>query len=390
MPKIALLMRGERNYERELLSGIADYANLHGPWQFFRNVSYLPDEQLEPDRLIKSWQPDALIVRESSPHIYDQILRAKLPVVYSPTTEVRDDLQNIVVNDLEVGRLAAQHLYENGFRDFAYCGVSDLFFWSRLRRRGFCEQINDYGHDVHCFESDTGEEYLSWHPRYPELKDWLHRLPAHTGLMACTDDFSLLVQEACIAIGRSIPDDIGLIGVGDDASVCELATTPLSSVALNIRHAGYRAAQHLAYALNQTSAPRPPTEPSTILIEPTHVVARRSTDPTDTQDAEVAKALTFITEQVNQPIDVSDVVAQVSLSRRALYDRFQAATGQAISTYIRQRRLEHFSRLLLETNLTIGEIAYSMGYESDTNVSRLFKKHHGMTPLAYRRKHTVK
>jgi len=387
--KIALLIQGSRNYERELLSGIAEYGNLHGPWRFLRNVSYLPDDRVSPEVLLRTWNPDAMIVREHSPRYYDQILNSKIPIVYSPTTEPRRELTNIVVDDLEVGRKAAEHLYEVGMRDFAFCGVSDLFFWSRLRKQGFCEQVESFGHQVHVFESPTGDEFLSWHQDSVKLRHWLDELPVHTGLMACTDDFALLAQEACLAIGRSIPDDIAIIGVGNDVSVCELATTPISSVSLNIKRAGYDAANYLAGCLRKNTAKRRAT-PANITIEPMGVVARRSTDPTETRDNEIAKAISFITEHINQPIEVSDVVAIVSLSRRALYDRFRAATGKAISSYIRQRRLEHFSKLLLETNLTIAEIAYSMGYDSDANMARLFKKHYGITPLGYRRKHGTK
>lgn len=386
MPRIALLMHGARHYERELLSGIAQYANLHSPWQFFRNVAYLPEEQVAPEVLIQSWNPDAMIVRESSPHYYDEILKTQIPVIYIPTTACSDELTNIVVDDLAVGRMAACHLYENGLRNFAFCGVSELFFWSRLRRAGFCEQIEAYGHEVQIFESATGDEFLSWNKQFKVLKDWLSKLSAHTGLMACTDDFALFVQEACIAVGRSIPDEIALVGVGNDESVCELATTPLSSVELNINRAGYNAARFLAESLRARPSARI-CKHDNIVIEALRVVARRSTDPTETHDPEVGQAIAFICARINHPIDVSDVVQQVQLSRRALYDRFYAATGKTISAYIRNRRLDHFSRLLLETNLTIAEIAYSMGYDSDANVARLFKKYNGLTPIAYRRKH---
>ena len=59
VPKVALFLQGVRHYERELLRGISDYANLHGPWQFQRNVSYLADKEVDPVELIERWQPDA-------------------------------------------------------------------------------------------------------------------------------------------------------------------------------------------------------------------------------------------------------------------------------------------------------------------------------------------
>lgn len=386
-PRIALLLQGTRHYERELLSGIAEYANLHGPWQFFRNVAYLEENAVDPKDLMRAWKPDAMIVRESTPHAYDAILKTRIPIIYGPSTEPHRDLPNIIVDDDAAGRMAAKHLYENGIRSFAFCGMGELFFWSRRRRQGFCNQIAELGHDVKVFESQDGADYLSWNPRFPVLKRWLSDLPPHTGIMGCNDDFTLLIQEACMAVGRNIPDDISLIGVGDDASVCELAATPLSSVSLKLKRAGYTAAEFLSKQLQGKNSKGNPAR-ADIIIEPSHIQARRSSDPAETRDPEVAKAIAFITEQMNHPIDVQDVVEVVSLSRRSLYHRFQMATGQSISGYIRRRRLERFSRLLIETNLTISEIAYSMGYDSDTNISRLFKKHYKMSPSAFRKSNT--
>ena len=205
------------------------------------------------------------------------------------------------------------------------------------------------------------------------------------GVFCCTDDFALLTQEACVAAGLHIPEEVALIGVGNDESICELARVSQSSVRLNIRRGGYDAARYLARMLQ---GDEPPLED--VVIEALGVVARPSTDAAETRDPEVAKAISFIRGRVNSPVEVEEVVAQTGLSRRRLYDRFREATGKSIFSYIRDRRLENFARLLLETNLTVSEIAYGMGEESDTNVARLFKKHFGLTPVAYRRKHAGK
>jgi len=385
IPNIALFLQGVRHYERELLRGIADFANLHGPWRFFRNVSYLSGEEQDPATLVRRWQPDAMIIRESSPHRFDGILDGALPAIYSPTTERREGMPNIVVNDTAVGALAAGHLQQAGLRHFAYCGVN-AFFWSRLRGEGFAARLLGLGHEAQMFESEDGAEYFGWNASRQRLLDWLAELPKPAGIFCCTDDFSLLVQEACEAMGLSIPDDIALIGVGNDESICELARVSQSSIRLNIRRGGYDAAAYLAELLDGGRREMMTTD---IVIEPLGVAARQSTDAAETHDREVAKAISFIRNHVNAPTDVDDVVREVNLSRRRLYDRFREATGKNISAYIRDRRLEHFSRQLLETNRTVSEIAYAMGYESDSNVARLFKKHFGMTPVAYRKKHAV-
>ncbi len=383
IPSIALFIQGVRHYERELLRGISVYANLHGPWRFYRSVSYLSDDELEPVELIRRWQPDAMIVRESSPHRFDAILHDGMPMIYSPTTERLNGIPNIVVNDRAVGVIAADHLREAGLRHFAYCGV-DTFFWSRLRGEGFTGRLAECGQPSSVFESMEGTEYFGWNAIHHRLLDWLAELPKPVGIFCCTDDFTLLVQEACELAGLGIPDDVALIGVGNDESICELARVSHSSVRLNIRRGGYDAAAHLAELMGSRNRRKKPVD---IVIEPLGVAARQSTDAAETQDHEVAKAISFIRDRINFPTDVDDVVREVNLSRRRLYDRFREATGKNIFAFIRDRRLEHFARQLLETNRTVSEIAYAMGYESDTNVARLFKKHFGMTPVTYRRKH---
>ncbi len=385
IPTVALFLQGVRHYERELLRGISDFANLHGPWQFHRHVPYLSGEDIDAAGLVRLWRPDAIIARESSPHRFDDILDGRVPTIYSPTTERRIGLPNIVVDDLAVGHMAADHLHEAGFRHFGYCGVN-TFFWSRSRGRGFATRLAGHGHDAWVFDSDDGREFFGWNARHQRMLDWLKHLPKPAGVFCCTDDFTLLVQEACTRAGLRVPDDVALIGVGNDESICELARVSLTSVRLNIRRGGYDAARHLAAMLGGRKSGRPAS--SDIIIEPLAVEARPSTDAAETHDHEVAKAIAFIRDHVNSPIEVDDVVRQVNVSRRRLYDRFRDATGKSISAYIRDRRLDHFARQLLETNLTVSEIAYSMGEEADTNVARMFKKQFGTTPVAYRRKHT--
>ena len=53
------------------------------------------------------------------------------------------------------------------------------------------------------------------------------------------------MHAACSRIGLSVPDDIAVIGVGNDQPVCELSMPALSSVDVNAQAAGYEAAAWL-------------------------------------------------------------------------------------------------------------------------------------------------
>lgn len=381
---VALFIQGVRHYERELLRGIADYVKLHGPWQFYRSVPYLFGKVADAEELIRRWQPDALIIRESSPHRYDALLETSLPVIYSPTTECSPTVPNIVVDDLEVGRLAAEHLHQAGMRHFAYCGVN-AFFWSRLRGEGFAACLQNYASDLSRFETAEGREFFSWDPSHRKFSAWLQQLPKPVGIFCCTDDFALLVQEACLASELHIPEEVALIGVGNDESICDLAQVSISSVQLNIRRGGYDAARFLDEAFADGSHRK--RIKHEVVIEATGLAVRPSTDAAQSRDPEVANAITYIRKHRHRKLNVDDVVREVSVSRRRLYDRFSAVTGTSIFTYIQNRRLEEFARMLLETELTVAEIAYALGENSEKNVARPFKARYGMSPKAYRTKH---
>jgi transcriptional regulator GlxA family with amidase domain len=86
---------------------------------------------------------------------------------------------------------------------------------------------------------------------------------------------------------------------------------------------------------------------------------------------------------------VANLTAAVGLSRRALQDVFKKHLDRTPMEEIRRCRVERLTRLLVGTNMTVGEIAAASGFEADAHVARFFSRQIGMTPLAYRKKHRI-
>ena len=101
--------------------------------------------------------------------------------------------------------------------------------------------------------------------------------------MACNDDRGRQVLDACRAGGVAVPLEVAVVGVDNDELLCELADPPLSSVVLNAETGGYRAAA----LLRQDDGGRV-RRPKRLLVEPTHVVERRSTQASAVDDPDVA------------------------------------------------------------------------------------------------------
>ena len=87
------------------------------------------------------------------------------------------------------------------------------------------------------------------------------------------------------------------------------------------------------------------------------------------------------------PLDVR-AVAKVALVSPAHFSRcFRAVFGESPHQYLQRRRVERSMFLLRETERTVTEICFDVGFSSPGTFSRTFRAIVGMTPSAYRREH---
>ena len=275
--------------------------------------------------------------------------------------------------------MAAGHLLQRGYHHYAFVGVARRV-WSQRRETSFCQSIKAAGFPVQVYKPSGAGRDRVWEREQPVLADWLRRLPKPVGVMACNDDRGREVLEACRAAGIRVPEEIAVIGVDNDDLLCELADPPLSSVVLNAEGVGYRAAALLDQMMRGRSR-----KPQRLIAEPLFVVTRHSTDMVAIDDAEAAAALRFIHDHAMEPIQVSDVVRHVQISRRNIEIRFQNSVGRTLHAELQRVRLERAKRFLAETNIPIPQVAESVGYRTPSYFIQVFRAAHGMTPAKYRR-----
>jgi len=211
-------------------------------------------------------------------------------------------------------------------------------------------------------------------------------LPKPIALLACDDNLGQQITEACKLTGIRIPEQLAVLGVDNDEMICNISNPALSSIGLDVVKAGYDAATLMDKMIKQKKKKRWPD----IVVKPTQIITRQSTDIYAANDPYVLPALKYIHENINQNLRVTDVLKQIPLSRRALETRFQKITGYPLYKYIYHLRVEKFSRLLLETDKNIFEVAMETGFDSTKNLSRLFKEVKGCTPVEFRKKHLIR
>jgi len=83
-----------------------------------------------------------------------------------------------------------------------------------------------------------------------------------------------------------------------------------------------------------------------IMVSPTHVEVRRSTDLLAIEDPHVAKALNYINSHANEPLQVAEVARAAGLSARHLFDLFMAPLGRSVYKQITLARVGRICWLL--------------------------------------------
>jgi LacI family transcriptional regulator len=142
---------------------------------------------------------------------------------------------------------------------------------------------------------------------------------------------------------------------------------------------GYEAARLLDGILE--GGPRP-TEPT--LIPPAHVIERHSTNVYAFDDMDVVAALQFIRENAFRTINVRDVVAATTISRRSLEGRFNRLIGRTLHEEIWQAHFDLATRLLASSDLSLQEIAQRSGFRTASALVNLYRHRLGITPKEYR------
>jgi AraC-like DNA-binding protein len=80
-----------------------------------------------------------------------------------------------------------------------------------------------------------------------------------------------------------------------------------------------------------------------------------------------------------------EFAANLSVHPNHLNAVLKKYTGQNVSTHIRNRLLEETKALLVQTDWTLQDIGYSIGFAEQPNFSLFFKKNTGITPSEFRR-----
>ncbi len=385
--RVAVMIETQRSFGRDLIRSIARFAKAGNHW---RLVLHKPQPGI-PEWL-RNWDGDGVIIPVYDHELAQFLAEAPFPsfnlcgsVSHSGIPEIGPDFQALAA--------AAVGFYLNAaFTSFAYCGYPGIWF-SDLLQTAFMNELDRRRLTGNCYSTtpERAAEDLVQRENYsaessPELTNWIRNLPPNTAILTCNDMRALQVLIAIGAAGRSVPEDLAVLGGGDDSVICELTEPSLSSLVYDAHSLATTACRELHHRMLPAAAPPPGPALSQVI----HVSERASTDTTAVDDPILVSALRFIRTQCHTCIDAADILNHVKRSRNTVESRFRQYLGRTIAEEILRVRIERARILLERTTLTSEQVARACGFANGAHFTRRFKDATKVTPGEYRHIRTGK
>lgn len=99
------------------------------------------------------------------------------------------------------------------------------------------------------------------------------------------------------------------------------------------------------------------------------------------------RAISFLMEHIESDIGLKDIAAHVGLSPYHFNRTFKRTVGVSPHRYLLLRRIERAKELLVQSTMTIGEVAARVGYDDPNQLARLFRQELHISPSGYRRRY---
>ncbi len=381
---VLLFLPVDSEHWRRVREGFYAYARPHRPWGFAVNrspsLSRLARLDLTSiDAAIGILSPDmAAYWRE----------HATAPLIQWGPCHLAD-WPWVGTDNATAARQAATHLIERGFVNLGYYRrdetapdpEAEAAFEAAARSAS--ARVTHFQRQAEYPKTPLPAKpglYFDYH-----LYRWLCHLPKPAAVWCANDMGALQVAEICRRTDIRVPDQIAVLGSGDDEHPCTLAHPRVSTLNLPSAKIGFESARLLDQWLATGIKPD-----AHLALAPTGVTLRPSTEVIATTDRAVSTAMQFIRAHAHEGIGVEDVLEQVRINRRDLERRFKRVLRASPYESILRVRLEQARKLLIDTDRTVLDIALACGFSDAARLTLAFHKAFDTSPGAFRKRYRLR
>ncbi len=347
-------------------------------------------------RAPRGWDGDgAIVTLRGDPAVLrfvEDLSRRGIPVVDLTLHRPDVALPRVIPDYRGAGLLAARHFADIGLKRTAWFSVE----WSNVQRlffEGLADGMAGVASGSGGPAGPPARFVLSRLVSRSRLDDpdrfaailgpHLASLPKPVGLLAYNDEEAARLLGLCLDAGLRVPDEIAILGIGNDAFLCENQAVPLSSVDDELERCGFLGACLLERLMDGEP---PPTAP--VLVPCTRVWARQSTGVLATENPILRRVLERLCSRLANPPSMAQLAEEAGVSRATLDRIFQRELGRPAHAELLRRRLIRAKELLSDSALPIAEISRVCGFCNPGYFAVAFSRAEGVTPRRWRRGET--
>lgn len=239
----------------DVLTGINEYCGSMGYDLVLFNTTTSKQKEKTYAQLCRERRVDGVIVqgiKKDDPYLIE-IFDSNIPCVLIDVPVESEHTGYVSTDNVDGSMKAIRHLAELGHSNIAMVNGHDQAYVSKERRKGFELGMEEEGLDIHTEWVVNGEftELKAEKVAYRLLK----KNPEITAIFCASDLMALGVMRAGFELGKSIPDDLSIVGY-DDITLASYVTPALTTIAQDTFRMGYEAADLLLKILHQTDHKR--------------------------------------------------------------------------------------------------------------------------------------
>ena len=373
----------------ERIQGIARFARSHG-WHL-TIVDRLA-------RFPRGWRGDGALVtlrgNAKTNRFVRELVRDGIPVVDLTFNHPEIRLPRVSGDHEAFGRLARDHFESLNFHHFAWFSTG----WSHvheLRFRGYAAETREEGRGKReentvrwVLEDMVGKDEIdNWRLFLKTIGQKLKAAPKPLAVLTYDDADAAKVLSAALEAGLRVPEDVAIMGIGNDTVICENQAVPLSSVDHDLERNGYEGAVLLDKLMSSKRDEGRGMRDEVLkvkLIPPRGIVVRKSTDTLAADDPLLSAALKEIAKRLSTSFGVAEIAEALKVPRTRLDRLFAEKFSRSVGKEIVRQRIERAKRLLASTDKPMKEIAALCGYCNAGYFTNAFRTETGLTPKAWR------
>ena len=224
----------------EMSSAIEKTANEYGYRMTICNTSGNVEKEKNAISMLTAMNVDGIVITTSNQELKKILENCETPIVAIDRVISKNTAGGYIhCDNYEGGRIAAQHLIQNGCKSIVCVRGLESISSARERYQGYLDVCTEQGireQSIRCDYSFT--EGLTM------TEKLLEEFPDVDGIIACNDMVAISIYKVLCRRGIRVPEDIMMAAVGDSRAG-RVAYVPLTSVHLHYRTAGDKAARLL-------------------------------------------------------------------------------------------------------------------------------------------------